>query len=1014
MKTTWSYANVMRRMPIFLLPVAVVALLGILLHTSPEWTIDAGSPGDVLFLSGFFAPEREDNTTFRWSGLNSRLVLHGAPAAPLNLAIRLHGDELAKRDDPRIYLRHNGHLVTTFRVTPGWRVYRVLLPAGAAVGALGVATPLDFATAAYCPAQDSRVLGVPVDWIQIHPMSTPLLPTVVSRLWSLLLTVAVSVPASLLVLISSQALFLAAWLILALPGVLLAHLLFGFEQDRLPMLFLMVCSALALPALLLLLLHILPGSIPWWLLLGISIILSIGILSLENKEPGTEDLEPEAESSHRFSRWYFAVIAVLILAAVFRLVYLGSAEFQGDEARAMLMAMGVQHGQDEILLLHRKGPMEILLPALPLVLIGKINEWAARLPFACAGIGIIFGSFLLAREMFSSPGRNDIGVAVGVVAAGILALDGFLIAFSRIVQYQSVLMLMAIGAMLCCWRFYAGTMHPQRYLTSGAAMAAVGLLAHYDGIYVLPALTWLVLTGGLRRWHHNWHLWLRGLSLPLLVGGGLLLSFYLPFITDEHFQRTSGYLAERVTQPGTVNLLVNNLLNHYERATFYNTTFQILWLTVSLVMGVLTWLVMYARSHIAGWLLAGLLVIGCSLLIVNPGLFNLGHGINWAIIPFGLPLLGLASFRATPSPLRVLVIWFGVPFVAHAFLIGDPRTHFYTMNAAAALLIALATVQLFVWLQAHGLLRLQVALGIAGGGVVLLSVPYLYLVFIQQWPEYYRSFPAYRPNIYAASYGNKVPEGGHFGFPHRDGWKTVGELYQRGVLQGSYNANQRDRISGWYTRGAVRCEQRPDYFFLAKQEGLSLPRDLADYDRAACVLVDGTRMMDVYAQRTVSHSGETPQAFVQEDYAPAFDARPVTHFPIQQSLLEIVPQHRMHAQWQRGITLLGYDLLQSSVRNQQLTTLSLYWSATEPLVEYALLVKVVNPDGTIAGNIKPLCGPNPPATWSTQYINTTAFTVQTNEPAQPDTYTIQISLRHRVTNEPLLLTDGSDSARIVP
>ena len=92
----------------------------------------------------------------------------------------------------------------------------------------------------------------------------------------------------------------------------------------------------------------------------------------------------------------------------------------------------------------------------------------------------------------------------------------------------------------------------------------------------------------------------------------------------------------------------------------------------------------YGRPRLLGAALAGLLLLGCALLLWAPERFVLVGG-NWAILAFGLPLAGLILSPATPPPLRTLLIWFAAPFIAESFLIDDPKTHFYTMDAAAAL-----------------------------------------------------------------------------------------------------------------------------------------------------------------------------------------------------------------------------------------------------------------------------------------------------------------------------------------
>jgi hypothetical protein len=408
------------------------------------------------------------------------------------------------------------------------------------------------------------------------------------------------------------------------------------------------------------------------------------------------------------------------------------------------------------------------------------------------------------------------------------------------------------------------------------------------------------------------------------------------------------------------------------------------------------------------------LLVGSALLLIMPRVFDGGAG---ALLVFGGPLLALVFFPATPAALRVLLLWFAVPFIAHAFLIADPRTHFYTLDAAAALLVALAVVRLVAWLREHRRGAWLLAPLAAGGvALLLLSVPYLYLVFVQQQPEYYRSFPAARPDIYRAAYGDEVPEGGHFGFPHRDGWKVIGELYQQGYLQGSYDTNQRDRIGIWYTRGAFVCPQQPDYYLLATWDGATLegknsaPPDAAAYSTAACVLVGNQRMLSIY---THEPGEQPPQPFRLEDYRAAFDARPVPDFPMQDALLQRVPQERLHAAWPGGIRLVGYDLNQQRLHAAQTATLALHWRVEQaPTAPLELVIDMVDSNGILVRGVSPLCSPPAPAAWSPLYITTTAFTVQLDNALRPGSYTLRARLRHRETGALLPLLDGAENASI--
>lgn len=1105
------------------------ALLFATLRLPPPLSIDLGAAGDTPYIANFFPRERNDQTTFRWSTSGSRLLLYGSYARPLALEARLHGDERALTGDWRMQIEQDRRALARFPVQPGWRVYRVVLPAPG-----GLMTPLDLVLSAYrAEPGDRDLLGVPVDWMRITPLAGAATPSagplgwVLRLTWGLALLVATlwlldrrvfprgatraahlrvagvagglaaglilwaqrdpyalarmlplpvwalatatllsgglwlaierrsttrsdrqSAVVSLqpdhlvtpsphhpvtrssrhlvtLAALAAHGLLLlplpvpvrgtAAVLLLILPGALLAWLLFGHERNRLTLAFLGICGGVALSPLLLLALHVLPGPLPWWVLL-----LAVDTLSLwlgwqlwgdgagsRGTDHGrwTTDDGPRTTTPSPISNLQspIPILLILLLAAVFRLTFLGSAEFQGDEGRALLMASGVRHGHDGILLLHKKGPVEVLLPAGPLVLTGQINEWVARLPFALAGIGILLGSYVLARHLFDS----GEGTQVGLLAAVILALDGFLIAFARIVQYQSVVVLMLLGALWCAWRFYAGAPHPQRYLVCAAALAAVGLLTHYDSLLALPALAWLVLAGGRR---HGWRAaqWPGGLAAPVLVGAGLLASFYVPFALNERFARTLEYVRGRTGQDSAGIALFNNLIDYYHLATFYSTTFQIHALAAALLAGCVAWLVLHVRPRALGIALAALLLAGSVALVVRPALFEPAGGGNWAIVAFGLPLAGLALAPGTPAALRALVLWFGVAFVAEAFLIDNPKTHFYTMHTPAALLVALAVVRLAQWLRARRLRRARAALVAGGALLALLAIPYLYLVFLRQEPEYWTVFPEARPGIYRASYGDTLPDGGFFGFPRRAGWKVVGELYRQGALQGDYDSNEKEQITGWYTRGTLRCWYDADYYFAAWTEASSTidVRVPPGYHLVGSVLVDNVKKLDIYSRQPVAH---LPRIFTLDDYRATFDAQPVTHFPLQRSLIEVVPQYGLDVPWQRGVLLRGYDLDRQRLAPGQVATLVLYWREHATIeAGYEPVIHVLDSSGRRVGVAAPHCDVAP-AEWNTQYLRGVAFTVTAGAGMPPGTYTLQVGLRHAQTGA-WLPTAGGASA----
>ena len=65
-----------------------------------------------------------------------------------------------------------------------------------------------------------------------------------------------------------------------------------------------------------------------------------------------------------------------------------------------------------------------------------------------------------------------------------------------------------------------------------------------------------------------------------------------------------------------------------------------------------------------------------------------------------------------------------------------------------------------------------------------------------------------------------------FGFPYQAGWKAIGALFADGTLTGSYDSNEQPQVTYWYTRGAWRCSVDPRYYLIAEnvQDEIETPR----------------------------------------------------------------------------------------------------------------------------------------------------------------------------------------------
>ncbi len=1055
---------------------ALTGLLLLILLAPRPLAIDAGSPGDAYFFRNTFPPESGE-PTLRWARAESALLLPGAYPGAGALALRLYREPAAGPGPWPLTLGAGGGAPASFEAAPGWRVYRVALPPGAAAG------PIDLGGPSFSPSPgDPRQLNVAVDQLALAPLPAaggafvPALGRALWLAWALgllwaalrllggwaggrradlavagagvaLLAWAWAGPSSLawmlptslpLAAVASlglaglwalgrlpagrmalapgwawaiglgvahlallppiglpeQARGLAAWAVLATPGALAALALFRAEPERLERGLLALAGAVAVAALLTLALHALPGPLPSWLLLLAADGLSLLGLWALTRPASARLAAPHTPLAKSRSRW---LLPGLLLAAVLRLTRLGSSDLQGDEAYALLLARGVRHGQDDILLVHMKGPIEALLPAGPLALSGAISEWTARLPFAVASLGIMLGAWALSRRLIGGRG----GARAGAVAAVALAVDGILLAFGRIVQYQSVVLLMSIAALWLCWRFYRGA-PAAPYLPAAALCAAVGVLAHYDGAFVAPAMAYLVIAGGLRRgWHGAG--WLKGLAAPLAIGVGLTLSFYLPFVLHEHFARTLGHLSTRSGQGAAGGVaLFNNLPGYAALAGFYTTRFQLAATALALLGGLAYWLIRGLRPRALGPALAGLLLVAAPLALLRPALFAVGPDRSWAGLLIAPPLLALCLAPRLRPGMRALLIWLAAPLLANGFLLADPRTHFYTLHVPATLLAALAATRLFAWLRARPARR-PLAWPLAGAGAALLALalPYAGLLFLRQEPEYERAFPATRVPLYAPPPAGTLADDGYFGFPRRDGWKAAGELLRRGELRGTIGSNQELFIPGWYLRGQLMCGRDPDYFFTALgARPLYIP---PGYQLYGAVSVDGVRALEIYSRAPVNGP---PRSFDAADYAPAFDAAPVPNFPLRRLLSGVVPQHSVGAAWAAGFSLRGYDLDRSALGPGESAFLTLYWRAEADLpASAAPVVELRDAAGQTVATASRACTAVPADAWRKTYVNDTPLIVD-SAGLPPGSYTLHVGVRDGKRWLPLV--DGRD------
>ena len=863
-----------------------------------------------------------------------------------------------------------------------------------------------------------------------------------------------------------------------LPGLLLAALLFGpgrGAEFHLTRGVLGLAAGYALSIALMLLLSYFPGGIGWgWALaafdaLTLVLVISYWLLEIGDWRLGratssvaeSQTLPGDAETPNLQSpitNLLICTLAVLALAALLRLPHLGYAEFQGDEARVMLRAADALAGFENALFIHHKAPGELLISAAPLLLVGATTEAAARLPFAVANLAGLVGVLLLGWRMVSP--------VAGVAAALLLAVDGYLVAFGRIVQYQSIVFLASVAALLVLYAIYAdarqdgnaperegasaipargvgsgvptrsvgtssadaaptgfsrfpalsgGGLNPRLRLAPRLALAAViaagGLLAHYEIMGIaLPALYLLALIAlrvGPRRL-------LRALWPGALIGAALAALFFLPYLRYPGFGAAADYvLLDRLGDAPPYN----NLRDFFTRSALYSSTYYLFFL-IAVTVAYATSCYVRTLGRSAGLLGGGMLAVLVLFLFARPEWARPDRDAAWFFFALAfVPLWVLPGLRAEK---RLLWLWFGSLLLLALFFIARPASHVYTFVIPWALVVGAALHGFVAWARAQGSPR---ALGWAGAGAALLLLAifafYPWRLFTDAPRETLRTWAENRPRAYWFPF-DRPPDQAIFGFPLRNGWKAVGAAYATALLDGQFESNAKPEIADWYTRALPACPQPDRYWFLADTVESGDDEQIArlaeeiqgqGYTLAGRVAAGGAERLSIF-----SRDGEPGQSIdlpPLEEAEPVFD-RTLSGLPLlgrRGRVLDPEIDHALDLRLGDGVRLIGYNMDRNAAAPGETTTVTLFWEALKPLpLSYTVFLHAVALEtGAKAAqrDALPVCGRALTHLWNPGDVIADPHPIRLNDAAAPGTYTLLAGLYDVETGARLPVTDAS-------
>lgn len=730
----------------------------------------------------------------------------------------------------------------------------------------------------------------------------------------------------------------AIWVLAgAIPGVLTARLALRDEQDAIAWIVLTAALGYAWLVGGMLVISYHPVAVSRLPVLVTYNLIVAGLLALQPA--------PGAIARLRWPpRRQLIAVAALVLATVFlRLWNLGYSEFQGDEVKVLQKASALLLGRSEALFIHKKGPAEILLSTHAYAAGRLITEFAARLPFALASSLGALGIYAIGARVRSH--------RAGWWAFLCIALNGFLVAFARIVQYQSLVVLFGAAGVLLALRSAERrpeqTLERRRDLWACALVLACGLLAHSDGAFAVAPAAWIILAAYWRRRTPVREV-ARDLVGPVLGATALLALFYVPFVLHPHFETAQDYILRRAGRPP-----YNNLEHFLTIGAVYNASYYLALMAVGVLGSVAAGL---ARLRAPRGLVPAGFAAALAAVALWPKLLVIGES-DYIGIVFTIPLALALAAPGRSDGWRGLLLWFAVPFLVFGFAFGDPRTHIYTFFPGAALLLGEEIDRLAEWRPR--LARVAQALG---GATMLVSLAYLLIVFVSHTPEYRRTYPEHRLRFFWVPYGDELPSVGLFGFPYRAGWKVIGALYDQGVLAGHYSTNETAHITSWYTRDRHRCGSLPRYYFLARnvQDAKDVPmHDVEkDYDLVGRVWVGDQAKMEIYERRPAQL---TYRDYRPEEFEAAFNAS--MSYPYDATeFVSMDPlegrQHEMYYRLEESIEFLGYSLDKTTARPGEAITLTLYWRSAGPIPEsYKVFTHIEDP-GVVWAQMDhvPLCG----------------------------------------------------------
>ncbi len=455
----------------------------------------------------------------------------------------------------------------------------------------------------------------------------------------------------------------------------------------------------------------------------------------------------------------YLLFIILILSFFLRFWDLGYSNFYGDETKTFYLDKTVP--ASEFFMNQRKGPVQFAVVWGMEKVLGGYDEFYTRIPFAIAGTLAVAALYLVVQKIA--------GNKAALIATALFGLNGFFIAFSRTIQYQSFLILfglLSVYFVLLYADCKGANAERKKYAIISAVFMGLAYLCHYDAVFFDVAVSFILIKVFLDHKDDSIGI-IKEIAvyyvLPAFLVAGI---FYVPYIIR-------GFFAGN-----TVNY-VNRRLSGFE----------------------------YGKN--ASWY---------TFWVYNP------HAI-WAFLSvFIIPFL----LKRNEWDRNLLLFWFLVPFVAFQFIFSNPGTHIHNYFIPLIIVISVGMVDFLGFIKEKTQKQYFYALLLWIFGLLLIVDVFTFVPSINKgypWKDTSRF-------LTEISKVNKNYHLFMYGFPYQRGWDQIAAyVFSNKNIQKIYT-NDNDTVAQYYLRGVdytvPGTNYLPEYFIyvLDNQDVVEIPAEM--------------------------------------------------------------------------------------------------------------------------------------------------------------------------------------------